>query len=144
MKPNSFNLLNKIHFMLDDSIAFSSFSANDIAVAKDFYANILGLEVTEEEMGILTLHIEGGYKVIIYPKPNHVPASFTVLNFPTEELEKTVDELTAKGVVFETYNEPYLQTDAKGICRGNEKGPDIAWFKDPSGNILSVLHDATK
>jgi len=89
-------------------------------------------------MGILTLHLGKGHEGIIYPKPNHEPATFTVLNFAVEDVEKAVDDLIAAGVTFEQYDEP-IKTDAKGILRGGGRGPDIAWFKDPAGNILSVL-----
>ena len=122
--------------MLKESKAFSGFSANDIAKAKDFYGQTLGLEVSEDH-GLLTLHLAGGHKVLVYPKPNHVPATFTVLNFPVKSVDQVVDELKKRGVRFEIYNLPDLKTDEKGIMRG--KGPTIAWFKDPSGNILSVL-----
>lgn len=116
--------------------AFSGFSVNDIPKAKQFYSQTLGLNVTEEN-GMLSLHIAGGNPVLIYPKPNHEPATFTILNFPVDNVDKAVDELTKRGVRFEIYDMPDLKTDEKGIARGN--GPDIAWFKDPAGNILSVL-----
>lgn len=122
--------------MLKESKAFSGFSANDIPKAKDFYGQTLGLEVSEDH-GLLTLHLAGGHKVLVYPKPNHVPATFTVLNFPVKNVDQAVDELKKRGVRFENYNLPDLKTDEKGIMRG--KGPMIAWFKDPAGNILSVL-----
>jgi catechol 2,3-dioxygenase-like lactoylglutathione lyase family enzyme len=122
--------------MLKESKAFSGFSANDIPKAKDFYGQTLGLEVSEDH-GVLTLHLAGGNNVLIYPKPNHVPATFTVLNFPVTNVDQAVDELKKRGVRFENYNLPDLKTDEKGIMRG--KGPTIAWFKDPAGNILSVL-----
>src|SRR5436309_15063987 len=122
--------------MLRDSKAFSGFSAGDIQPAKKFYAETLGLDVAESH-GLLTLHLDGGNNVLIYPKPNHVPATFTVLNFPVEDVDLAVDELTKRGVRFEHYNQGDLKTDEKGIMRGN--GPTIAWFKDPAGNILSVL-----
>jgi len=129
--------------MFTDKKAFSSFSVNDIDKAKEFYQNSLGLNVNQIEMGgehrMLELDVTGGSKVMIYSKPNHTPATFTVLNFPVDSLEKTVDELTAKGVKFEHYDMGDLKTDAKGIVRGNGKGPDIAWFKDPAGNVISVL-----
>jgi catechol 2,3-dioxygenase-like lactoylglutathione lyase family enzyme len=124
--------------MFKDTKTFSSFSVNDLQKAKEFYGRLLGLEVEENQMGILTLHISGGYDIIVYPKPNHEPATFTVLNFPVDDLEKTVDDLISKGITFEQYGEP-IKTDAKGIVRGDDRGPDIAWFKDPAGNILSVL-----
>jgi len=125
--------------MLKDSKAFSGFSAGDIAKAKEFYAGTLGLEVSESH-GLLTLRLAGGNNVIIYPKPNHVPATFTVLNFPVKDVDLAVDQLKKRGVRFEQYNLPNLRTDEKGIMRGN--GPTIAWFKDPAGNILSVVDQA--
>jgi predicted enzyme related to lactoylglutathione lyase len=126
--------------MFKNTKAFSSFSVNDIEAAKKFYQDILGLKVRSIEMGpgLLELDIEGGIPVMIYPKPNHTPASFTVLNFPADDVEKVVDELTGKGVNFERYDMEQLKTDEKGIARGNG-GPTIAWFTDPAGNILSVL-----
>ena len=122
--------------MLENSKAFSGFAAGDIGKVKEFYAKTLGLKVTEEH-GLLTLHLAGGNNVLIYAKPNHVPATFTVLNFPVNDVDQAVDELTKRGVRFEIYNTPDIKTDEKGIMRG--KGPTIAWFKDPAGNILSVL-----
>jgi len=122
--------------MLRDSNAFSGFSANDIPKAKEFYGGTLGLKVSESN-GLLTLHLAGGNNVLIYPKPNHTPATFTVLNFPLDDVDQAVDELTKRGVRFEIYDLPDIKTDKKGIMRGN--GPTIAWFKDPSGNILSVI-----
>ena len=122
--------------MLRDSNAFSGFSANDIPKAKEFYSRTLGLKVSESN-GLLTLHLAGGNNVLIYPKPNHTPAGFTVLNFPVKDVDQAVDELTKRGVRFEIYDLPDIKTDKKGIMRGN--GPTIAWFKDPAGNILSVL-----
>ena len=123
--------------MLKNSKAFSSFSANDLDKAKEFYQSTLGLDVRIGEMDTLELHISGSIPVLIYPKPEHQPATFTVLNFPVESVEETVDHLVEKGVQFEHYDYPGLQTDEKGIFRGD--GPVIAWFKDPAGNILSVL-----
>jgi predicted enzyme related to lactoylglutathione lyase len=124
--------------MFKHTKAFSGFSVDDTAKAKDFYQNTLGLEVTDVMMGVIALHIEGnGNNTIIYPKPNHTPASFTILNFPVDDVDKTVDELTAKGIAFEHYDFGEIKTDAKGIMRG--RGPTIAWFKDPAGNILSVI-----
>ena len=124
--------------MLKNSKAFSGFSANDIAKEKEFYAGTLGLDVSEAH-GLVTLRLAGGHNVIIYPKPNHVPATFTVLNFPVDDVDLAVDELKKRGVRFEQYNLPDLKTDEKGIMRGN--GPTIAWFKDPAGNILSVIEE---
>ena len=125
--------------MLRDSKAFSGFSAGDIQTAKKFYSETLGLDVSESH-GLLTLRLAGGNNVLIYPNPNHVPATFTVLNFPMKDVELAVDELTKRGVRFEIYDLPNLKTDKKGIMRGN--GPTIAWFKDPAGNILSVIEEA--
>lgn len=125
--------------MFKDTPVISGFSTNDIAEAKRFYADILGFTV-EERMGILTLHFVNGGSTFVYPKPNHEPASFTVLNILVDDIEKAVDELTAKGVVFEQYDGD-MKTDEKGIAWGKkaDMGPNIAWFKDPAGNILSVL-----
>src|SRR5438874_2174241 len=122
--------------MLEASKAFTGFSANDIGKAKEFYGKTLGLKVSESH-GLQTLRLAGDNNVLIYPKPNHVPATFTVLNFPVEDVDQAVDELTKRGVRFEIYDLPDIKTDKKGIMRG--KGPTIAWFKDPAGNILSVL-----
>jgi predicted enzyme related to lactoylglutathione lyase len=126
--------------MLTDSNGFSGFSANDIPKAKEFYGRTLGLKVSESN-GLLTLHLAGGNNVLIYPKPNHTPATFTVLNFPVNDVDQTVDQLTKRGVQFEIYDLPDIKTDKKGIMRG--RGPTIAWFKDPAGNILSVLDQKT-
>ena len=123
--------------MLKESKAFSSFSSNDIPAAKRFYGETLGLDVTEE-MGGLGLHLSGGGEVFVYPKDDHAPATFTVLNFPVDDIDEAVDKLTEAGVRFEQY-EGELQTDEQGIARGGDGGPNIAWFKDPAGNILSVL-----
>ncbi len=120
--------------MLQTKSAFSSFSVNDLNKAKDFYAQTLGLKVNESEMG-LEIH-PGDTDVFIYPKPNHTPASFTVLNFLVDDIDKAVTELQKNGVHFEQY-EGEIKTDEKGIHRNG--GPAIAWFKDPAGNILSVL-----
>lgn len=124
--------------MLENSKAFSSFAVNDIAKAKDFYQNLLGLKVKDNPMGLIELEIPGSTNVLIYPKPNHEPATFTVLNFPVKNIDEIVDQLIAKGITFEQYDQEYLKTDEKGISRGNG-GPNIAWFKDVAGNILSVL-----
>jgi catechol 2,3-dioxygenase-like lactoylglutathione lyase family enzyme len=116
--------------------AFSSFAVRDIDVARAFYRDTLGVQVEDGDMGTLELGGAHGAKVLVYPKPDHEPATFTVLNFPVGDIDHAVDTLRARGVKFEQYTGE-LQTDAKGIMRGN--GPDIAWFRDPSGNILSVL-----
>jgi predicted enzyme related to lactoylglutathione lyase len=124
--------------MLTHAKAFCSFSVNDIEKAKDFYGNILGIKTSIEMEYILALHIDGNdNNTIIYPKPNHVPATFTVLNFPVDDVEKAVDELNAKGVQFEHYDMEQLKTDAKGIARFMDITQ--AWFKDPAGNIISLI-----
>ncbi|MCR8557060.1 VOC family protein [Mucilaginibacter sp. BJC16-A38] len=125
--------------MFKDTKAFSGFSVNDMQKAKEFYHGTLGIEVEENNMGIMTLKIAGGADVVVYPKPNHEPATFTILNFTVGDVDKTVDELIAAGITFEQYDFGDMKTDEKGIMRGNGYGPDIAWFKDPAGNILSVL-----
>lgn len=124
--------------MLKKSNAFSGFSVDNIEKAKDFYGKVLGLDVTESTMGVLELHMNGGSKILIYPKPNHTPATFTILNFPVKNIENAVDDLKDAGVRFEQYDGE-LKTDEKGIFRGG--GPLIAWFKDPAGNILSVIEE---
>jgi catechol 2,3-dioxygenase-like lactoylglutathione lyase family enzyme len=123
--------------MFKDAPAFSGFSVDDVQKAKKFYSQTLGLEVTEAD-GMLELHLAGGGRVLVYPKPDHTPASFTILNFPVGDIEKAVDRLGGLGVRFERYTGD-VDTDAKGIYRG--EGPKIAWFKDPAGNILSVLEE---
>ncbi|HEX5572955.1 MAG TPA: VOC family protein [Nitrososphaeraceae archaeon] len=117
--------------------AFSSFSVNDLEEAKKFYGQTLGLEVSESEEG-LNLQIKGGNDVFIYPKPDHVPATFTVLNFVVDDVDRTVDELSKLGIRFQIYNNGELKTDDKGIFQGK---PKIAWFKDPAGNFLSILEN---
>lgn len=124
--------------MFRDSHAFSGFSTNDIAKAREFYGETLGLEVTEEN-GMLNLHLAGGGRVLIYPKENHEAASFTVLNLPVDDIDAAVDRLTAAGVQFERYEGS--GQDARGIARAYP--PPIAWFKDPAGNILSVIQVAS-
>jgi catechol 2,3-dioxygenase-like lactoylglutathione lyase family enzyme len=126
----------KVSSMFKDSKAFSSFSVNDLKKAKEFYGGTLGLGVTETPEG-LELKLTGGNTVFLYPKPNHTPASFTVLNFPVNNIEEAVDQLIEIGLRLEQYDLPDLKTDIRGIARG--PGPKIAWFKDPAGNILSVL-----
>ena len=123
--------------MLTDSPAFSGFSANDLDRAKSFYEDTLGLRVIAmpEMGGMLRLQLGGGAEVLVYPKEDHTPATFTVLNFPVPDVDRAVDELTARGVRFERYEG--FDQDEKGIARG--QGPDIAWFTDPAGNIFSVL-----
>ena len=121
-----------------NSKVFSGFSVNDLQKAKEFYGKTLLFDVSEMD-GFLNLHIGNYAKGRIYPKSNHIPATFTVLNLPVDNIEQSVDELTKRGVRFEIYNEADLKTDEKGICR--DDGPNIAWFKDPAGNILSVLEE---
>jgi predicted enzyme related to lactoylglutathione lyase len=122
--------------MFGDTKAFSGFSADDIPAAKKFYGETLGLNVSEEE-GLIFLHIAGSNDIVIYPKDNHTPATFTILNFPVSNIDDAVDELAGRGVSFERYDE--FDQDEKGVMRG--QGPPIAWFKDPAGNILAVLQE---
>lgn len=122
--------------MFENTKAFSGFSVDDVPKAKRFYGETLGLNVSEEH-GMLQLHIANGADILVYPKPDHTPASFTILNFPVDDIDKVVDQLAERGVRFERYDDPSM--DDKGIHRG--EGPYIAWFKDPAGNILSVLQD---
>ncbi len=122
--------------MFEHTKAFSGFSVDHIAAAKRFYGETLGLRVSEQDNGLITLHIEGGAETIVYPKPNHSPATFTILNFPVSDIDTAVDELTARGVAFERYDG--LEQDDRGISRG-AGGPPIAWFKDPASNILAIL-----
>ena len=124
--------------MLTNNRTFSSFSADDIPRAKQFYAETLGLDV-EEQMGGLAVHLGAGADTFISPKDDHVPATFTVLNFLVDDIDAAVDRLAEAGVRFERYDEGEIATDEKGIARGPGGGPTIAWFKDPAGNILSVL-----
>jgi len=120
--------------------AFSGFSVNDLAKAKGFYTKTLGLKV-EDGVGGTRIRLPGGGMVWMYPKPNHQPAAFTILNFKVDDIDAAVDDLTSRGVRFERY--PNIPADDKGILRGiaGKRGPDIAWFKDPAGNILSVLQE---
>jgi extradiol dioxygenase family protein len=122
--------------MFADTKAFSSFAVDDVDVAERFYGETLGISTSRvEEMGLLVLELAGGRNTLVYPKPNHEPASFTVLNFPVDDVEAAVDGLAERGVEFERYDG--FGQDDRGIARG--EGPDIAWFKDPAGNTLSVL-----
>jgi catechol 2,3-dioxygenase-like lactoylglutathione lyase family enzyme len=127
--------------MFKNTKAFSGYSVDDLKKAKGFYGDTLGLEVSETDEG-LDLQLAGGAHVFLYPKPNHVPATFTVLNFQVDDIDKAVDELAGLGIQFESYGGE-IKTDDKGIFRGGAqgKGPNIAWFKDPAGNILSVLEE---
>ena len=123
--------------MFENTRAFSGFSVDDVSEARRFYGETLGLRVSEEDepMSMLQLHVAGDRDVLVYPKPDHTPASFTVLNFPVDAIDEAVDELTERGVRFERYDG--AEHDDKGIHRG--EGPLIAWFKDPAGNVLSVI-----
>jgi catechol 2,3-dioxygenase-like lactoylglutathione lyase family enzyme len=122
--------------MLADAKAFSGFAVPDMDEAKKFYGETLGLKVSEEEMDVIGLQLGSGASVMIYPKPDFEPATYTILNFPVDDVDEVVDELSRRGVSFERYDG--FDQDEKGIARGDE-GPNIAWFKDPAGNILSVL-----
>jgi catechol 2,3-dioxygenase-like lactoylglutathione lyase family enzyme len=123
--------------MLENSKAFSGFAVDDVAKAREFYEGTLGLRVSEQ-MGLLILHLPGDRDTIVYPKPDFVPATYTILNFPVDDVEAAVDDLTGRGVRFERYDG--FEQDEKGISRAPE-GPAIAWFTDPAGNILSVLEE---
>jgi catechol 2,3-dioxygenase-like lactoylglutathione lyase family enzyme len=125
--------------MFKANSAFSGFSVNDLAKAKDFYTKTLGLEVENDGVGV-RLHLPGGGTVFAYPKGDHQPATFTILNFAVDDIDAAVDDLTSRGVQFEHYDN-VAKTDEKGILRGRaaNRGPDIAWFKDPAGNFLSVI-----
>ncbi len=120
--------------MFENTKAFSGFSVDDVPKAKEFYGETLGLRVSEE-YGMLWLHIAGDRDILVYPKADHTPATYTILNFPVDDIEKAVDELAEWGVRFERYDDS--DTDERGIYRGG--GPLIAWFKDPAGNVLSVI-----
>lgn len=127
--------------MLADSKAFSGFAVDDLEKARQFYGETLGLnvEVLDEEHGLLTLHLAGDRDTLVYLSPGMTPASYTVLNFPVDDIDRAVDDLAARGVAFEQYDNPDLPQDDKGVMR--EGGPLIAWFKDPTGNTLSVLQE---
>ena len=124
--------------MLKDSQAFSGFAVKDLDAAKAFYGGTLGQDVRDGPMGIMEIHLAGGATVMVYPKPDHVPATYTILNFPVADIDAAVDKLSSAGVKMEQYGRDDLPQDRKGIAR-DPNGPAIAWFKDPSGNILSVL-----
>jgi catechol-2,3-dioxygenase len=126
---------NHDNTLLDESKSFASFSVKDIGEARTFYHETLGIEVIDEDMGLISLDMGDDEKVMLYPKANHEPASYTILNFPVDNLERVMSELSSRGVTFEQYP----GTDEKGVYHGD--GPLMAWFKDPSGNILSVLQE---
>jgi catechol 2,3-dioxygenase-like lactoylglutathione lyase family enzyme len=125
--------------MLADSNAYSGFAVDDLQRAREFYGETLGLRtsVIDEDVGLMTLHLGGGRDTLVYVKPDHVPATYTILNFPVADIDAAVDELTARGVAFQRYEG--FDQDEKGVMRG--AGPDIAWFTDPAGNILSVIRE---
>ncbi|CAN5283598.1 hypothetical protein BH09ACT2_BH09ACT2_04890 [soil metagenome] len=123
--------------MFSTTGTFGGFSVDDIDAARTFYGETLGLDVATNDMGFLELTLGSGAMVLIYSKPNHTPASFTILNFPVDDVEAAVDDLNARGVTTKIYPDELMPSDSKGIVRGN--GPDIAWFLDPAGNVLSVL-----
>ena len=122
--------------MFAETPAFSGFAVDDIEAARSFYGDTLGMKVTDGPMGVLTLHLSGSTPVMIYPKPDFSPATYTMLNFQVEDIDSTVDELTSRGVEMQRYGGEFEQ-DEKGIMRGN--GPTIAWFTDPAGNIVAVI-----
>ena len=122
--------------MFTPSGAFSGFSIDDADAAKEFYGETLGLRVTQLENGFLNLHLDSGAVVLAYVKENHEPASFTILNFEVDDVDSAVDDLNARGVVTNIYGSD-IPADSRGVMKGN--GPDIAWFRDPAGNVLSVL-----
>jgi catechol 2,3-dioxygenase-like lactoylglutathione lyase family enzyme len=124
--------------MLKTGKVFSSFAVDDVGKAKDFYGRILGLDVAESD-GMLTLKTGGDSDVLVYSKPDHEPATFTVLNLPVDSVDRAIDELTGQGVQFEIYHGNGIETDDRGVFVGD--GPRIAWFKDPAGNILSVIEE---
>ncbi len=131
MSPRLWDSLND---MFENTKAFSGFAVPDLEAARKFYGGTLGLKTSEDDGG-LTLHIAGDRPILVYPKPDHEPANYTILNFPVDDIDQAVDALAARGVQFERYEG--FEQDEKGIFRG--EGPDIAWFRDPAGNILSVL-----
>jgi predicted enzyme related to lactoylglutathione lyase len=125
--------------MFANTKPFSSFAISDVQRAKEFYGGTLGLKVSDvdEQPDVLQLELDGGQNILLYPKSDHVPATFTVLNFPVEDIDEAVDELTTRGVKFKHY--AGFGQDEKGILRGEGSGPTIAWFTDPDGNVLSVM-----
>jgi catechol 2,3-dioxygenase-like lactoylglutathione lyase family enzyme len=125
--------------MFANTPAFSGFAVDDIDAAREFYRDTLGLKVTDEEMGILTLHLADDRPTMVYPKPDFEPATYTILNFQVDDVGAAVDELSSRGVEFERYDG--FDQDEKGIAHTPGGGPDIAWFKDPAGNILAVLKE---
>jgi catechol 2,3-dioxygenase-like lactoylglutathione lyase family enzyme len=129
--------------MFKANAAFSGFSVDDLPKAKEFYSGTLGLQVVDEQGMGVRLHLPGGGAVFVYPKDDHLPATFTILNLVVDDIDSAVDDLTSRGVRFEHYEQGGMSTDPKGIARGKavNMGPDIAWFKDPAGNFLSVMEN---
>ena len=133
--------------MFENTKAYSGFAVDDLQRAHEFYSETLGLKTTvlDEENGLMSLHLAGDRDTLVYQKPDFIPATYTILNFPVDDVEKAVDELADKGVRFERYKDGDIKTNEKGIARpGGGQGPKIAWFKDPAGNILSILEDPTR
>jgi len=123
--------------------AFSGFSVDDIDAARSFYGDVLGLRVETNEMGFLDIQLDDGGSILVYAKPHHTPASFTILNFPVDDIDAAVDDLNGRGVATKIYDDSEFDTDPKGIMRGGPgRGPDIAWFRDPAGNVLAVMSAA--
>lgn len=120
---------------------FSGFSVSDIDATRSFYSGVLGLAVADDEMGMLRIALPGGAEVMAYPKPDHVPATFTILNFLVADVDAAVDALNGKGIATKIYDDADLPTDDRGIMRDN--GPAIAWFRDPSDNVIAVIEDTT-
>ncbi|MEV7694860.1 VOC family protein [Microbacterium sp. NPDC089189] len=125
--------------MFTSDAAFSGFSVDDTAAARTFYRDVLGLDVVDNAMGFLELVLASGAHVLVYEKPGHQPASFTILNFPVADVNAAVDDLRARGVETKIYSDEEFPSDERGIVRGNGRGPDIAWFRDPAGNVLAVM-----
>jgi catechol 2,3-dioxygenase-like lactoylglutathione lyase family enzyme len=119
--------------------AFSGFSVDDIDRAREFYGTTLGLRVETNPMGFLDIRLASGGSILVYAKPNHEPASFTILNFPVADIDAAVDDLIARGVQTKIYSDAEFPSDDRGIVRGGDQGPDIAWFRDPAGNVLAVM-----
>ncbi|RZQ66013.1 VOC family protein [Amycolatopsis suaedae] len=127
--------------MLENSKAYNGFSVNDAEAAKKFYTEVLGLKVTDidAEWGLMSLHVGGGREILMYTKPDHTPATYTMLNFPVDDVDAVVDQLIERGVTFLRYDSEHMNQDDKGVNRG--MGPTIAWFTDPAGNVLSIIED---
>ena len=125
--------------MFRDNEAFSGFSVDDIAAAQKFYGETLGLQVTMNEMSNLDVTLGTGARILLYPKPNHEPATYTVLNFLVPDIDAAVSDLVAAGITMEQYDFPEMKQDENGVMRGDDRGPSIAWFKDPAGNVIAVI-----